>query len=53
MTVRNVLWESISGQGYKLGGHFVLRPGIWQLRHNLSAYDGAYVALAEELGAIY
>ena len=24
---------------------------IWQLRHNLSAYDAAYVALAELLGA--
>lgn len=24
---------------------------IWQLRQNLSAYDAAYVALAEELGA--
>jgi predicted nucleic acid-binding protein len=32
--------------------HFVLLPRIWQLRHNLSAYDAAYVALAEELGAI-
>ena len=33
--------------------HFVLLPRIWQLRHNLSAYDAAYVALAEELGAIF
>jgi predicted nucleic acid-binding protein len=32
--------------------HFVLLPRIWQLRHNLSAYDAAYVALAEELDAI-
>jgi predicted nucleic acid-binding protein len=31
--------------------HFVLLPRIWQLRHNLSAYDAAYVALAEELDA--
>lgn len=23
---------------------------VWQLRHNLSAYDAGYVALAEELG---
>ena len=29
--------------------HFVLLPRIWQLRHNLSAYDAAYVALAESL----
>lgn len=31
--------------------HLVLVPRIWQLRHNLSAYDAAYVALAEKLGA--
>ena len=31
--------------------HFVLLPRIWRLRHNFSAYDAAYVALAEELGA--
>jgi predicted nucleic acid-binding protein len=31
--------------------HFVFLPRIWQLRHNLSAYDAAYVALAEKLGA--
>jgi hypothetical protein len=32
--------------------HFALLPRIWQLRHKLSAYDAAYVALAEELGPI-
>jgi predicted nucleic acid-binding protein len=31
--------------------HFVLLPRIWQLRHNLSAYDAAYVVLAENLSA--
>jgi len=31
--------------------HFILVPRIWQLRHNLSAYDASYVALAEKLGA--
>jgi hypothetical protein len=29
----------------------VLLPRIWQLRHNLSAYDAAYVVLAEKLNA--
>ena len=32
--------------------HFLLLPRIWQLRHNLSAYDAAYVVLAEELSAV-
>lgn len=28
-----------------------LRPRMWELRNNLSAYDATYVALAEMLGA--
>ena len=31
--------------------HFVLLPPIWQLRHNFSTYDAAYIVLAEKLGA--
>lgn len=31
--------------------HWLVLPRVWQLRHNLSAYDAAYVALAEKLGA--
>lgn len=31
--------------------HDVLLPRIWDLRHNLTAYDAAYVALAEALEA--
>jgi predicted nucleic acid-binding protein len=31
--------------------HEHLLSRIWQLRHNLSAYDAAYVVLAEMLGA--
>lgn len=29
--------------------HDLLLPRLWELRHNLSAYDAAYVALAEVL----
>lgn len=31
--------------------HGTLLPRIWELRHNVTAYDAAYVALAEGLGA--
>jgi predicted nucleic acid-binding protein len=31
--------------------HFVFLPRVWHLRHNFSAYDAAYIALAEELDA--
>jgi predicted nucleic acid-binding protein len=31
--------------------HFIFLDRIWELRHNLSAYDAAYIALAEKLKA--
>jgi predicted nucleic acid-binding protein len=31
--------------------HDVLAPRIWALRHNWTAYDAAYIALAEALDA--
>lgn len=31
--------------------HFIFLPQIWQLRHNFSAYDAAYLMLAEKLSA--
>ena len=31
--------------------HQPLLERVWQLRHNLTAYDAAYLALAETLGA--
>jgi predicted nucleic acid-binding protein len=32
-------------------GHRELSPRAWDLRHNVSFYDGLYVALAEQLGS--
>jgi predicted nucleic acid-binding protein len=31
--------------------HFVLLNRVWQMRHSLTAYDAAYLALAEALDA--
>ena len=31
--------------------HDILLPRVWELRHNLTAYDAVYVALAEALDA--
>jgi predicted nucleic acid-binding protein len=31
--------------------HFVLLTRVWEMRHNLTAYDAAYLALAEALDA--
>ena len=31
--------------------HDVLLPRVWELRHIMTAYDAAYVALAEARGA--
>lgn len=33
-------------------GHAPLLPRIWQMRNNLTAYDAAYLALAELLDAV-
>ena len=33
-------------------GHEPLLGRIWELRHNFSAYDAAYIALAEETGSV-
>jgi predicted nucleic acid-binding protein len=35
----------------KRHSHGVLLQRVWALRHNLSAYDAVYLALAESLGA--
>jgi len=31
--------------------HHIFLPRIWELRHNMTAYDAVYVALAETLSA--
>ena len=31
--------------------HFAFLPDVWRMRHNLTAYDAVYVALADKLGA--
>lgn len=31
--------------------HDFLLPRVWELRHNITAYDAVYIALAEYLGA--
>ena len=31
--------------------HFILLTRIWEMRHDLTAYDAAYLALAEALNA--
>ncbi len=37
--------------GIRRFDHEPLLPRIWELRHNLTAYDAAYVALAEVIEA--
>lgn len=32
--------------------HTPLLPRIWELRHNFTAYDAAYIALAEATGSV-
>jgi predicted nucleic acid-binding protein len=44
-------FEDLDGIVIERHAHRELLPRIWQLRESLTAYDGAYVALAEVLGA--
>ena len=43
--------EDLSSFSIQRYGHDLLLGRIWDLRHNLTAYDACYVALAEALGA--
>ncbi len=41
----------LAGLGVIRYPHDVFLPRVWELRHNVTAYDAAYIALAEELSA--
>ncbi len=43
--------EDLEDLGVERYGHELLVPRIWELRNQLTAYDAAYVALAETLRA--
>ena len=47
---RNALAD-LAAMSIERHGHQPLLARIWQLRHNLTAYDAAYLALAERLDA--
>ena len=42
-------WRALDVERY---AHDLFLDRVWQLRHNVSAYDAAYVALAEALSAV-
>jgi predicted nucleic acid-binding protein len=41
--------DALQGFPLRRHQHDVLLPRVWELRHNLTAYDATYVALAEAL----
>lgn len=43
--------QDYAGLRLKRYAHHLLLPRIWELRHNFTAYDAAYIALAEALDA--
>ena len=47
-----VALADLAGMPLERSPHGPLMPRIWELRDNLSAYDAAYVALAEALDTI-
>lgn len=59
LTLRGVITASAAREAIELYSqltiqrheHALLLPRIWQLRHDVTAFDAAYVALAEALGA--
>lgn len=53
VSVARASWavQELSLLNFRRYGHEPLMPRVWALRDNLSAYDAAYVALAEALHA--
>lgn len=47
----SIALEYLSGLPVTRYPHDVLLPRIWELRHNVTAYDAAYLVLAEALSA--
>lgn len=45
--------DDLAQLGITRWDHGPLVPRVWMLRHNLTAYDAAYVALAEALEAVF
>ncbi len=43
--------EDLTDLGLTRYPHLLLLPRVWALRHNATAYDAAYLVLAEALGA--
>jgi len=43
--------SDLADVGIRRYPHRALLPRIWELRHNVTPYDAAYVALAEVLDA--
>ena len=43
--------DDLAAMSIERHGHQPLLERIWRLRHNLTAYDAAYLALAESLDA--
>ena len=50
-TRARVAFEDLADLRLRRYPHDFLLPRIWELRNNLTAYDAAYIALAEFLGA--
>jgi predicted nucleic acid-binding protein len=44
-------FQDYAGLRLKRYAHHFLIPRIWELRHNFTAYDASYIALAESLDA--